>query len=118
MTDECRGVLGKRNADSLGDSFRILDPRNNGNRGLAGCAKKFAGWFGGSIDAGLNTMQDRWVTLQEYQQEGPRAVLRKCFPSYQGINWKALRNNKVRKSVFGANGKRRMLDQTDVLGGN
>ena len=36
-------------------------------------------WFGGSILASLDVFQNMWITKQEYEENGPSIVHRKCY---------------------------------------
>ena len=41
--------------------------------------RKYSVWIGGSILSSLSTFQNLWITKEEYQEEGPSIVHRKCF---------------------------------------
>ena len=41
--------------------------------------RKYAVWIGGSLLASLSTFQQMWVSKQEYEEEGPSIVNRRCF---------------------------------------
>lgn len=41
--------------------------------------RKYSVWIGGSILASLSTFQQMWISKQEYDENGPQIVHRKCF---------------------------------------
>lgn len=41
--------------------------------------RKFSSWMGGSILASLSSFFPMFITKQEYQENGPSYVHRKCF---------------------------------------
>jgi len=41
--------------------------------------RKYSVWIGGSILSSLSTFQNMWVTKQEYDEQGPGIVHKKCF---------------------------------------
>ncbi|KAL2916000.1 actin [Polyrhizophydium stewartii] len=41
--------------------------------------RKYSVWIGGSILASLSTLQQMWISKQEYDESGPAIVHRKCF---------------------------------------
>ena len=41
--------------------------------------RKYTVWIGGSILSSLSTFQELWITKEEYEEEGPNIVHRKCF---------------------------------------
>ena len=43
--------------------------------------RKYSVWFGGSILASLSTFTTMWVTKEEFDEEGPGVVHRKCSVS-------------------------------------
>lgn len=45
--------------------------------GLA-AERQFSAWLGGSITASLGTFQQLWISKQEYDEEGPGIVDRRC----------------------------------------
>ena len=40
---------------------------------------KYSAWIGGSILASLSDFQSMWISKQEYDEEGPAVVNRKCL---------------------------------------
>eukprot|EP01083_Nonionella_stella_P167470 562916_1 len=40
--------------------------------------REYSSWLGGSILASLSTFESMWITKEEYEQEGPSVVHRKC----------------------------------------
>eukprot|EP00026_Physarum_polycephalum_P008355 Phypoly_transcript_08437.p1 GENE.Phypoly_transcript_08437~~Phypoly_transcript_08437.p1 ORF type:complete len:361 (+),score=34.97 Phypoly_transcript_08437:191-1273(+) len=42
-------------------------------------ARKYSAWIGGSLLASLETFQRMWITKQEYDENGPAIVHRKCI---------------------------------------
>ena len=55
------------------------EPVLDGVRVIAPPERKNLVWIGGSILASLSTFQGRWITKEEYDEEGPSLVHRKCF---------------------------------------
>ena len=41
--------------------------------------RKYTPWIGGSILASLSTFREMWITREEYDENGPAIVNRKCF---------------------------------------
>jgi len=41
--------------------------------------RKYSVWIGGSILASLSSFDEMWITKEEYDEEGPAVVHRKCF---------------------------------------
>merc|ERR1712125_20080 len=41
--------------------------------------RKYSVWIGGSILASLSTLQQMWISKEEYDESGPAIVHRKCF---------------------------------------
>jgi actin len=41
--------------------------------------RKYLSWIGGSILASLSAFQSMWITRDEYEENGPAIVHRKCF---------------------------------------
>ncbi|CAK55884.1 unnamed protein product (macronuclear) [Paramecium tetraurelia] len=41
--------------------------------------RRFSAWIGGSIQCTLSTQQPQWIKRQEYDEQGPSIVHRKCF---------------------------------------
>jgi actin len=41
--------------------------------------KKYSAWIGGSMLASLSTFQPMWIMKQEYNEEGPSIVHRRCL---------------------------------------
>lgn len=41
--------------------------------------RKYAAWVGGAIVASLSTFQPLWIRREEYEEQGPKVVFRKCF---------------------------------------
>lgn len=48
-------------------------------RAIAHPERKYAVWVGGSILSSLASFEDMWITKQEYEEEGPGIVHKKCF---------------------------------------
>mmetsp|Transcript_42372 Transcript_42372/g.64117 ORF Transcript_42372/g.64117 Transcript_42372/m.64117 type:complete len:257 (+) Transcript_42372:3-773(+) len=55
-----------------------LAPANVRVRVIANPERKYSVWIGGSILSSLSTFQQMWVSLDEYNESGPRIVHRKC----------------------------------------
>ena len=41
--------------------------------------QKYAAWIGGSMMASTASFQEKWVSLQEYEESGPAVVRKKCI---------------------------------------
>ena len=41
--------------------------------------RKYSVWIGGSILSSLSFFENMWITRQEYEENGPTIVHRKCF---------------------------------------
>ena len=41
--------------------------------------RKISAWIGGSILSSLDSFKNMWITKEEYDEEGPSIVHRKCF---------------------------------------
>jgi actin-related protein len=52
-----------------GVKVKIINPPEN----------KYSAWIGGSILASLPTFQKMWISKEEYDENGPHIVHRKCF---------------------------------------
>eukprot|EP00483_Globobulimina_turgida_P013097 UN13121 len=45
---------------------------------MAPLERKYSIWIGGSIVTSRSTFQDKWITMEEYNEYGPQIVHRKC----------------------------------------
>ena len=57
----------------------MLTPSNGRIKVLAPPERLYSVWLGGSILASLSTFQTMWITKQEYDENGPNIIHRKCF---------------------------------------
>ena len=57
----------------------MLTPSNGRIKVLAPPERLYSVWLGGSILASLSTFQTMWITKQEYDENGPNIIRRKCF---------------------------------------
>ena len=55
-----------------------LAPEDSTINIIAPPERKHSAWIGGSILAASSTFKDMWITSQEYSEEGPSIVHRKC----------------------------------------
>ena len=46
---------------------------------MAQPTRNFSVWIGGSILASLRTFQSCWVLREQYEEQGPYIVYRKCY---------------------------------------
>ena len=55
---------------------------------VAAPERKYSAWIGGSILASLSGFEEMWISREEYEEEGPRVVIRKCLNgSESGDGW-------------------------------
>lgn len=66
-------------AERMWHEMHALAPTNNRIKVLAPPERKYSVWLGGSILASLSTFQTMWITKQEYDENGPNIIHRKCF---------------------------------------
>jgi actin beta/gamma 1 len=66
-------------ADRLQNEIQKLAPHSMKIKVYAPPERKYSVWIGGSILASLSTFQQMWITKQEYDEQGPQIVHRKCF---------------------------------------
>ena len=66
-------------AERMWQEMHTLAPTNNRIKVLAPPERKYSVWLGGSILASLSTFQTMWITKQEYDENGPNIIHRKCF---------------------------------------
>jgi len=66
-------------ADRITKELSGLAPENMEVKVIAPPERKYGVWIGGSILASLSTFQDLWILKQEYDENGPSIVHRKCF---------------------------------------
>ena len=56
-----------------------LAPHNHRCKIIENDERKYSAWLGGSIHATLSTFQTMWITKQEFDEQGPGVIHRKCF---------------------------------------
>jgi len=66
-------------ADRLQKELVNLAPRTIKIKVIAPPERKISVWIGGSILASLSTFQQMWISKEEYDEDGPKIVHRKCF---------------------------------------
>merc|ERR1712129_512946 len=45
---------------------------------IAPSDRKYSAWIGGSVLASLDTFSEKWIAKEEYDENGPSIVHRKC----------------------------------------
>jgi len=70
-------------AERMEKEVRDLAPEKMTIEVVAPPTREHSVWIGGSILASLSTFQQMWISKQEYDEEGPSIVHRKCFPDEQ-----------------------------------
>jgi len=65
--------------ERLWQEIHNLTPSNGRIKVLAPPERLYSVWLGGSILASLSTFQTMWITKQEYDENGPNIIHRKCF---------------------------------------
>jgi len=65
--------------ERLWHEIHTLMPSNGRIKVLAPPERLYSVWLGGSILASLSTFQSMWITKQEYDENGPNIIHRKCF---------------------------------------
>ncbi|KAH8746312.1 Actin, gamma [Hyaloscypha sp. PMI_1271] len=66
-------------SDRMQKEITALAPNSMRVKIIAPPERKFSTWIGGSILACLSTFQQMWISKQEYDENGPSIVHRKCF---------------------------------------
>jgi hypothetical protein len=64
--------------ERLHSEITKLVPSSIKIKSIAPPERKYSVWIGGSIVASLSTFQQMWISKQEYDEEGPTIVNRKC----------------------------------------
>lgn len=65
--------------DRLSKELNALVPSSMRVKVLAPPDRKYSVWIGGSILGSLSSFKDMWITKEEYADQGPSIVHRKCF---------------------------------------
>lgn len=65
--------------ERLWQEIHNLTPSNGRIKVLAPPERLYSVWLGGSILSSLSTFQTMWITKQEYDENGPNIIHRKCF---------------------------------------
>jgi len=69
--------------DGMGErmwqEIHALAPSSNKIKILAPPERKYSVWLGGSILASLSTFQNMWIAKNDYDENGPSIIHRKCF---------------------------------------
>ncbi|KAK6135360.1 hypothetical protein DH2020_030871 [Rehmannia glutinosa] len=66
-------------ADRMSREITARAPSSMKVKVVAPPERKYSAWIGGSILASLSTFQKMWITKNEYDENGPAIVHRKCF---------------------------------------
>ena len=66
-------------ADRMQKELSALAPPTMKIKIIAPPERKYSVWIGGSILGSLSTFQQMWVSRQEYDENGPSIIHRKCF---------------------------------------
>eukprot|EP01024_Parvocaulis_polyphysoides_P075578 TRINITY_DN9771_c0_g1_i1.p1 TRINITY_DN9771_c0_g1~~TRINITY_DN9771_c0_g1_i1.p1 ORF type:complete len:134 (-),score=14.55 TRINITY_DN9771_c0_g1_i1:213-614(-) len=66
-------------AERMNKEVTALAPQSMKVKVVAPPERKFSVWIGGSILASLSTFQAMWISKQEYEENGPTIVHKKCF---------------------------------------
>ncbi|KAJ7246352.1 hypothetical protein C8J57DRAFT_1190321 [Mycena rebaudengoi] len=66
-------------ADRMQKELTSLAPASMKIKIVAPPERKYSVWIGGSVLASLSTFQNLWCSKQEYDENGPGIVHRKCF---------------------------------------
>eukprot|EP01025_Chloroclados_australasicus_P048514 TRINITY_DN54_c0_g2_i1.p2 TRINITY_DN54_c0_g2~~TRINITY_DN54_c0_g2_i1.p2 ORF type:complete len:377 (-),score=65.52 TRINITY_DN54_c0_g2_i1:342-1472(-) len=66
-------------AERMNKEVTELAPQSMKVKVVAPPERKFSVWIGGSILSSLSTFQQMWISKQEYDEQGPTIVHRKCF---------------------------------------
>ncbi|KAL5016627.1 hypothetical protein ScPMuIL_006216 [Solemya velum] len=66
-------------ADRMQKEIAALAPPTMKIKVIAPPERKYSVWIGGSILASLSTFQQMWISKEEYDEDGPAIVHKKCF---------------------------------------
>ena len=66
-------------AERMTKELNAITPAGMSVRVIAPPERKYSVWIGGSILTSLNTFQANWITKDEYDENGPSIVHRKCL---------------------------------------
>lgn len=66
-------------AERMTKELNAITPAGMSVRVIAPPERKYSVWIGGSILTSLNTFQSNWITKDEYDENGPSIVHRKCL---------------------------------------
>jgi len=66
-------------AERMTKELNAITPAGMSIRVIAPPERKYSVWIGGSILTSLNTFQTNWITKDEYDENGPSIVHRKCL---------------------------------------
>ena len=65
--------------DRMTKELAALAPSSKRVKVHAPPERKYSVWIGGSILSSLSTFQQMWISKQEFDEQGPAVVHRKCF---------------------------------------
>merc|ERR1712029_963448 len=74
-------------ADRMQKEITALAPSTIKIKIIAPPERKYSVWIGGSILSSLSTFRQMWITKQEYDECGPSIVHRKCFYTFNSLNF-------------------------------
>jgi actin-related protein len=63
----------------LTQEMKLLAPRAANVKVIAPEDRRYSVWLGGSVLASLSTFEHMWISQNDYFEEGPQIVHRKCF---------------------------------------
>eukprot|EP00105_Crassostrea_gigas_P036680 XP_019920828.1 PREDICTED: actin, muscle-like [Crassostrea gigas] len=66
-------------ADRMQKEITALAPSSIKVKIIAPPERKYSAWIGGSILGSLSTFEDMWISKEEYDENGPCIVHKKCF---------------------------------------
>ena len=66
-------------SNRLWREMNALVPHNHRTKIIENDERKYSAWLGGSIHATLSSFQTMWITKQEFDEQGPGVIHRKCF---------------------------------------
>ncbi|CAD8118550.1 unnamed protein product [Paramecium sonneborni] len=66
-------------AERMSKELKSLSPQSKNIQVVASADRKLSTWIGGSILSSLSAFQTMWIKREEYNENGPTIVHRKCF---------------------------------------
>ncbi|CAD5193447.1 unnamed protein product [Musa acuminata subsp. malaccensis] len=65
--------------DRMTKEVSALAPKSMKIKVVAPPERKYSVWIGGSVLASISSFEQSWISKEEYQEDGPSIVHRKCF---------------------------------------